>query len=205
MPFTFSKNSNFNFGNSSGAENFSKSVENQLASSPTVSTAKTGVLTTRTDDNTGTLTMDAGHGISTGDKLDLYWSGGRRQNMTVGTVAGNSVPIDLGAGDNLPVADTAITAMVPVAQPFVATGDDLTVITANLSGGDNSSPGQITIFAAGTLSYTIELVPSGGGGYTWYLESGVDNPLAGVAVDEVKFSYGGSTVAARMVLTVGFE
>lgn len=86
--------------------------------------AVTGTLTTRTDNETGTLTMDEGHGITTGARLDLYWdddegtgaTAGYRRGITVGTVSGNSVPIgadNSGAGDNLPANGTAIKAMVP--------------------------------------------------------------------------------------------
>ena len=74
--------------------------------------AKTGTLTTRTDNDTGTLTMSASHGITTGAKIDIYWTGGRRYNVTAGTVSGNSVPFDLGSGDNLPTNNTAVTVMV---------------------------------------------------------------------------------------------
>lgn len=85
--------------------------------------AKVGELTTRTDNETGTLTMDTGHGITTGARLDLYWADGdgagtpgSRRGITVGTVSGNTVPIgadNSGSGDNLPLVNTAITAMIP--------------------------------------------------------------------------------------------
>jgi len=72
---------------------------------------KSGTLTTRTDDNTGTLTMEAAHGIVTGQPLLLLWDGGSR-STTAGTVAGTSVPIDGGAGNILPAASTAVTAVL---------------------------------------------------------------------------------------------
>ena len=40
----------------------------------TLNPAKVGALTTRTDNTTGTLTMSAGHGLLTGNRLDLYWT-----------------------------------------------------------------------------------------------------------------------------------
>lgn len=82
-------------------------------------TAWAGTLTTRTDANTGTLTMtDADHTITTGARLDVYWVDDDGVNycqrgITVGTVSGTSVPIDSGVGDNLPTVNSAITAMVP--------------------------------------------------------------------------------------------
>ena len=85
---------------------------------PLVTTAITamvrrvGTLTTRTDRNTGTLTMSPGHGITTGETIDIRWGSLNRYNVVVGTVAGNSVPIDFGTGDILPLAASAITAVV---------------------------------------------------------------------------------------------
>lgn len=78
--------------------------------SVTVPVGKTGTLSTRTNNSDGTLTLTANHGIETGDVIDLYWSGGSRRNVTVGTVSVNSVPISSGAGTNLPVQATAIVA-----------------------------------------------------------------------------------------------
>lgn len=84
-----------------------------------------GTLTTRTDDDTGTLTMtDAGHLITTGAVIDLYWSGGTRRRVVVGTVSGTSVPfgaVTVGAGDNLPIATTAIVAAIRVVQELYFT------------------------------------------------------------------------------------
>ena len=60
--------------------------------------AKAGTLTTRTEDDTGEATLGAGHGITTGAIVDIYWSGGRRYGVTVGTVAGNVVPFGAPGG-----------------------------------------------------------------------------------------------------------
>lgn len=109
--------------------------------------AKAGLLTTRTDDDTGTLTMDPGHGITTGAKLDVYWTNadgtrGSRVDMTVGTVSGNTVPIDLGTGDNLPIQGAAIRAMVPVIEVLNidagAAGVNISFVTIS-SGGSSAT------------------------------------------------------------------
>jgi hypothetical protein len=72
-----------------------------------------GTLTTRSDDDTGTLTMDdGGHGIATGAVVTLLWDGGSRGGVAVGTVAGVSVPIDGGSGDVLPATSTAVRVVV---------------------------------------------------------------------------------------------
>ena len=77
----------------------------------TVTDAKgKGPLTTRTSDTAGTATLEAGHGISTGDVVVVTWDGGLRENVTVGTVTGGSVPLTAsGSGDNYPAQDTVVT------------------------------------------------------------------------------------------------
>lgn len=97
-----------------------------------VPAAAAGTLTTRTDDETGSLTMDdAGHGITTGATIDLYWSGGSRHGITVGTVSGTTVPIgadDSGTGDVLPSAATEIVADVQIPFNVAIDGDELALI-----------------------------------------------------------------------------
>src|SRR5262245_45413696 len=87
-----------------------------------------GTLTVRTDNDTGTITASSvSHTITTGMTVDVYWGGatpGVRRGMTVGTVAGTSIPIDLGAGDNLPVATTAVVVCQQTVVTFPFTGDN---------------------------------------------------------------------------------
>ena len=94
----------------------------------TVPVGKAGTLTTRTDNNTGTATLVSGHGITTGAKVDIYWDGGVQYNVTVGTVAGLSVPFDLGIGDNLPIATTAIVMALRVQVNADIDGDALSLL-----------------------------------------------------------------------------
>lgn len=87
-------------------------------------------LTTRTSDSAGVITAPAGHGITTGATIDVYWmktinSGGYdypvahiRYGMTVGTVSGTSIPVSGGLGDVLPTAASEI--YVPVADANLA-------------------------------------------------------------------------------------
>ena len=64
--------------------------------------------TTRTNDTEGTVTA-AGHNISTGNTVAVFWTGGSRDGCTAGTVSGSAVPITGGEGDNLPTQATAVT------------------------------------------------------------------------------------------------
>ena len=159
--------------------------------SESVPIAKSGTLTTRTDDNTGTLTMASGHGITTGQRLDIYWSTGRRYTVLVGTVSGNSVPFDLGGGDNLPAVDTTITAMVPIEEPCVVTGNNVTSIFAGCAVTSTIVfvDGSYNILHAITLTTTT--TPS----YVWTSNDGGTNPLAGDSPTKILISHGDLTAA----------
>lgn len=100
-------------------------VDGTLIKDPSLPAAKTGTLSTRSSDTAGTLTMASGHGITDGDIIDIYWSGGQCTSALVGTVATNSVPFTLATGDVLPAATTAITAMVQVEEDFHVTEANL--------------------------------------------------------------------------------
>lgn len=152
----------------------------------TLAAAKTGQLTTRTDNDTGTLTMTGGHGIITGDFLFVFWDGGSRRAVA-GTVATNSVPIDLGAGDNLPVNLTNVTVQVANSESAIMTGNNVTAIQFYAP-----RRGSIQITDASDVELDAQTVEAGSA-YIWYSGSGVTNPLAGDAVAKVKFGNGDST------------
>jgi hypothetical protein len=171
--------------------------------------AKVGQLTTRTDDNTGTLTMASGHGFTDGQRLDVYWSGGVRRGMTIGTVATNSVPVDLGAGDVLPTNLTAVTAQVPSEEAFAVEGDDLDFIAAR------SNRRAVVTFTDGSnaelFAVVGELGGANGGAYQWRdpvkppipSDGGVTNPLAGDTVAKVFVSNGDSSGTCIVQVTTG--
>ena len=138
--------------------------------------ADIGSLSTRTDNTTGTLTMTAGHGIITADRIDIYWTGGSRQGVTVGTVATNSVPFSGGAGDNLPIATTAVVAKVAQNEEFLFTGANAQSIffyAVNRS---------IVVLTTSVPANVLVMVIPAGGIYAWYNGNGVTNPVTGSAI-----------------------
>lgn len=191
-----------NYAGLPAAFSLSTTISSDLGTpfSETLAVAKAGTLSTRTDDNTGVLTMAGGHGFTDGQRLDVYWSGGSRRGMTIGTVATNSVPIDGGAGDNLPIATTAITAQVPTEEPVVVTGDDVVAI------GLRFPLGGIAVFAdesdvellAVTLTTTLTT-------YCWAAADGGTNPLAGDAVAKVFISQGSTASTSTVSGLVQFD
>lgn len=183
-------------------------VRKEKAGASVLAAAKVGQLTTRTDNDTGTLTMNPGHGIGTGNRLDVYWTEGgvkgARRGMTVGTVSGDSVPIDGGAGDNLPTNLTAVTAQVPASENFAVVGNDVQFIFAK------ASRRGIIVFADGSNVELAALATeiqgdSSNNGYQWYTGSGITNPLSGDTVVKVFFSNGDSTGTNEMIVGVGFN
>lgn len=169
----------------------SLTADGELAVNPTLAAAKVGALTTRTDANTGELTMAASHGITTGVRLDVYWSGGSRYGMTVGTVATNQVPIDGGAGDDLPADETAITAMIPVEETFDLVGNDATAIGA---AGDAAFT---VVFVDGSDAAHLAVAKYAAGGYSWLTGDGT-NPIAGDTITDVFLSHGSSSGAVNV-------
>lgn len=186
-----------------GGRQYSQSTLVSAARAPafeeTLAAAKGGTLTVRTDDDTGTLTMDSGHGILTGNRLDVYWTNtdgtvGARRGMTVGTVATNSVPIDGGLGDNLPLAATSMRAMVPKEVAFPLTGNDVKSVMVN-----GQRAGSSFVFTtSGNVAVYGNTIRTAGGSSIWYDGSGVTNPMAGQTVTKVFVSHGDTASSGQI-------
>ncbi|HJS06193.1 MAG TPA: hypothetical protein VJ809_00990 [Pirellulales bacterium] len=89
--------------------------------------AKAGTLTTRTDDDTGIVTSN-GHGILDTDTVAVFWNGGRRYGVDVTAVDANTISINAGAGNNLPVVSTPVTIVKQVAINVGIDGDAIKVL-----------------------------------------------------------------------------
>ena len=112
---TANKSTNITFDGkqfgSAQTSTFDAIIKTQITLPALVAAQTNGTLGTRTDADTGVVTLSTGHGISTSDVVDVYWSGGVRYGMTA-TVSGNDVTVDGGAGDDLPTVASTITAVV---------------------------------------------------------------------------------------------
>lgn len=155
---------------------------------------KAGILSTRTDNDTGVATLSAGHGLQTGDKVDVYWDGGMRYGMTA-TVAGNDVTIDQGAGTNLPTQGTVLVVTRQVSLDVTFDGDNLVLIAASAA-----QRSHLTFVDAGGA--TLAAVEIGAGeAWAWLSGTGATNPLSGNAVASIKASNGSSTNSSNLKLT----
>lgn len=177
-----------NYGNS-----IEQLFDNKTKLAPLIPRAKTGVLTVRTDNTSGSATLEASHGITTGAKVSIYWYNtngtlaGARHSVTVGTVAGTTVPITAsGSGNNLPLAASAIVMMMESEEDFVRAGDDVKVlfiyspVAAHVHIMDDAGTPAII------ETFTIQPDTV----YRWYFDSGQDNPLAGVNVTAARITHG---------------
>lgn len=174
-----------------------------IALEDTLNSAKTGTLTTRTDDNTGTLTMTAGHGITDGQIVDIYWSGGVQRTVTVGTVSTNSVPFDLGIGDNLPIATTAVTVCVQKAINLAIDGDNTNILAVILETVDKSlrTAGNVQFLdAAADVIAEIDLVANVS--QVWDITGGSANPFTGDPITNLKATQGNSTSTETYTLKI---
>lgn len=168
------------------------------STSPSVAAAKSGTLTTRTDDDTGVVTFATGHGFTTGNKIDIFWSGGSRRAMDA-TVAGDAATLDGGTGDNLPVLSTVITGMVPTEVPFVVDGD--TVVGLAIS---CSVPGYAVFVDDAAAEITDATYALDNNESATWISGDSTNPLAGDVTSLVKLSHG-STSAKEMTVKVVFN
>jgi hypothetical protein len=156
----------------------------------TLAAAKTGTLSTRTNDAAGTITGASGHGVTTGAVIDVYWETGQRVGVTVGTVSGTTIPISSGSGDNLPIADTALTLMVPVSESFIVPANSAQSLAVQIPGGKGVvrfRDGSNAVVAT-YKSYTGSIYNAG-----WDAVTGGANPFDTDAVATILMSNGSTT------------
>jgi hypothetical protein len=155
--------------------------------------AKTGTLSTRTNDTAGTLTMTNGHGIVDGDRIAIFWGAGVAYLATVGTVATNSVPFTGAAGTVLPIATTAVTVQVMTPLDVDFDGDKAEIVMASFT-----RRGVIVFEDASNTVLDAEALAAGEG-YVYISGISQSNPLAGDPVDEVWIANGDSTTTSQFV------
>ena len=177
------------------ASNSTLSANNDVESEVSVAAAKTGTLTTRTNTTDGTITLDAGHGLTTGTK-DIFWSGGSRSQVTC-TITVNACVITGGSGDDLPALNTAMTVSDLTSESVVFTGDNAVGALAYSNLGSAFQNTDLNGYVYFTLSddtivktYKLTaLIPA----LSWDGAAVSTNPFAGAAVAKVKYSNGNTT------------
>ena len=97
-----------------------------------------GTLTTKTDADTGIVTLPTGHGITDSGTVSVSWSGGGRGDMTVTAYDTTTVSVDGGSGDDLPAQDTAVSVHLDLTSfsPKASFTGDIGLPGRNASGYD---------------------------------------------------------------------
>ena len=161
-----------------------------------------GELTTRTSDTVGTATMDeAAHTISTSDVVNVFWDGGVRYGVTVGTVSGASVPFSGGSGDNLPAATTGLTITEQVTAVASIDGDNVQLIgfEFQLDDDTDTSEGHVQLRDSGAAEIAeLDLEPNTATVYD--IAGGDTNPFTGNPITELKAANGSTSQSATLVI-----
>ncbi len=84
--------------------------QSQIGIEATLPKGYAGTLSTRTDNDTGVLTLVGEHGFEVNNLLDVYWGAAYRRRMRVTAVTGQLVTVDAGTGTNLPAQGDPIVA-----------------------------------------------------------------------------------------------
>jgi len=162
-----------------------------------------GSLTTRTNDTAGTVTADAlTHGISTGDRVDLYWTVAGvnycARGATVGTVSGAVIPFTGAVGDALPAQDSDITISLCVELDLSVLGTNVNAIILYAE-----ARGQFVFEDAGG----IELAKVLGDGvvWDWHEDNGEDNPITGDSIIAVYVSHSDEDASKKMKVAVLYD
>ena len=181
---------NISIGGISVQSSVTRTEAGQIGQEVTLPAGKAGTLTTRTSDVVGEATMATGHGITTGALVDVYWEGGVRYGVTVGTVSGLAVPLtDSGAGDVLPADETPIVIGLVTVIDTDFVGNNVAMLAAL-----TTKRGHVDIRDAAASAKAVELQANEA--YTWASDTGVANPLASKTVAMARMSNGDSTGTA---------
>jgi len=182
-----------NIGGVSIASSQTRTQEDERVVTITLPAGKSGTLTTRTDNDTGVITVASGHGITDTDTVGVYWDGGSRYGVDVTATSSTTISIDAGSGTNLPTASTAVTVALQSSHAVAFAGDSLEVIAIGCPRRCsveflNSSPTSL-------LRYDIPTSE----GRLWVKTTDVTNPLASGTVATVKASNGSTTEATLQI------
>ncbi len=181
----------------------SLATDGQITHAVQVPPGETSILTLRTSDTVGELTIDdSGHTIDTGERLDLYWieSGvkKRRRGVVVGTVAGDVVPITGGTGDILPSSSTPITASEPVELDVAVLGTNVKAILLF-----TAKNGQFVFEDVGGEVFFVQLDDNKAFSYN---ENEIPvNPITGDTLKSIFVSHDDPAVAQEMKIGLAYD
>jgi hypothetical protein len=181
-----------------------RSADDLIDVQVTLPAGKSGTLTTRTDDNTGVVTVASGHGITASDTVDVYWSTGRRYGVDVTATDATTISIDLGSGDNLPASSTAVVVCKQVVVNKAIDGDALSILGLLIDVAASTGFGtRLTFFdavSAGGSAVGSGIDLDANAPVVYDITGGASNPLTGSPILSFVASNGDGTNAATLKL-----
>jgi hypothetical protein len=203
MANTVTVNSNLTVAGIISSSSATFQVDKLINNQPdeTIPVAKSGTLTTRTDNDTGVITSTA-HGITASDTIAIFWTGGKRYDVDVTAVTDNTISFDLGSGDNLPSQDATVTVSTKVTLDEMFNGTQLRALaiggsTASLFSFLDDSATPVSVFA---------VAKTAGEKFQWYgkgsIDNGYENPLTGHNITQIN-CYNQSTSAVDTLIALG--
>ncbi len=188
---TVTKQTQVNIGGLSFSGQMTRQAEGVVAESVALDAAVAGSLTTRSDDDSGTVTTPVEHGLNSADTVNVFWEGGCRYGMDINSigVGGDTVTLEGGAGDVLPAQDTSVFIAKQVSVAVSVDGD-LAVYMVALA----STRGHIAFHTASACLHAVSLPASEA--WEWASEHGIANPLTGDPIVEILASAGSGSAAS---------
>ena len=214
MSYDLSVTETYTLANKNYNQQETLSVPHLVAEESLIPVAWAGVLTTRTNNTDGSLTMtNSSHTIATSSFIDIYWTDAdgvtqMARNATVGTVSGAVVPFTAAGvtapSSHLPAATTAIIACNVVSVPISFVGNNLGYLVAS---ADFSPATVVLLDSGGTVEDLVMFMqcPFGTGtNYSWLgaSQSGT-NPLASKTPDAINMSQADTVMPRNVRLAAG--
>lgn len=163
----------------------------------TIPSGKSGTLSTRTDNDTGVATVSSNHGITTSDKVSVFWTGGRRYNMTVTATTSTTISVDSGSGDNLPSSSTAVVVSKDTNVVLSVDGDNAKIFALSMDiPNDQTSKAFVRAYDGSANVATFDMTMSTP--LVYPIESGITNPITGNVVTSFYGSNANSTTDATL-------
>jgi len=164
------------------------------ASEIAVPAGKAGTMGTKTDADTGELSMDTGHGLSNGLVVDVFWATGGRYGMDTSLLSGDLITVDGGSGDDLPADTTALVASVRTYFNALIDGDELGLLVMQnfyaISSTTNKSHVSLLDVA---LTEVAGVTLTGRNARSWDITGGDTNAFTGLPITHGYASNGSAT------------
>lgn len=177
-------------------------VDSVVVTEKTVPVAIAAQLTTRTGNADGVITLPAGHGITTGQKVDIYWGDTSIHTQASATISTNAMTIASGTGDNLPSNLTSVIVCVVREEPCTFASEDLQAIVA----GGSTARSTVRFHSSADDSLALAQKIPADRSFFWDTEleaNGYTNPFADEPIGFVRFSHANTANSEVMKVAAG--